>query len=192
MIILTIAAVFFLLICGLAILGGTPWGKKIEANAAKIRSRMEQRKHSVPDRYPFVLDTSLLTVTDERLPARLELYADHLSILGGRPASVLAYLSMTAITHLMFQDRTTEGLPMAGIWIGAGEVEYRFFSDGFLAPTKLQQTLWTIQAVKARFDGEWLDIVDYSLGRATVANIKHRGPNAAVANYVAQEGDELE
>jgi hypothetical protein len=157
----------------LAILDGSTFGQRIHARAAETRKRMHTLQHSAPTVYPYILNTTLITVDGTRRPCRVEAYRDHLQILGGHPTSILALLQWPEVTSVMYQDRSKEGLPMAGLGLNTSRGQYFFFSEGFTAPHTMKQAGWKIQSIYREQTGRQLDSTDRSIGVLTADNIVH-------------------
>jgi hypothetical protein len=125
---------------------------------------------AAPDKFPFTLETMLIPNNKgEKRWCRVEVYPNTIQIVGGRPASILALIRIEDVIRVTHQNRTTDGLPMAGLSLVTRQGQYMFWSEGFNAPNLMKRTAFVIRAVS----GDCVQVRDLDRGRLTADNIMH-------------------
>lgn len=141
---------------------------------SKVVAFFTRRRAPESDAKPFAVETNLLTVVGSKHSARVEVFGDHIDILGGRDRKVLARLLLTDVTDLVYQDRSHEIKPEANAAIGTRQGQYQFVNEGVFASAILNQLLLTVQGSAAAITGRWLKISALQADRLTGDNIMHR------------------
>jgi hypothetical protein len=125
---------------------------------------------AAPDKFPYTLETMLIPNNKgEKRWCRVEVYENTIQILGGRPASILALIRIEDVIRVSHQNRTVDGLPMAGLSLVTRQGQYMFWSEGFNAPNLMKRTAFVIRAVS----GDCVQVRDLDRGRLTADNIVH-------------------
>lgn len=125
---------------------------------------------SAPDKYPFILETRLVPNNKgSKQPVRVEVYPNTIQIVGGRPASILAIIRIEDVIRVSHQNRSADGLPMAGLGLVTKHGQYIFFSEGFNAPNKMKRAAFVIRAVTGA------QLCDLDIGKLTPDTVVHNG-----------------
>jgi hypothetical protein len=126
---------------------------------------------SAPTEFPYVLETRLVPTTGAKQWVRVEVYQNTVQIVGGRPKGILALIRIEDVIRVSHQNRSADGLPMAGLSLVTKGGQYMFWSEGFNAPNKMKRTAFVIRAVA----GDRIQVRDLDTTRLTPDNIVHNG-----------------
>ena len=123
---------------------------------------------SAPATFPYVLETRLIPTQGDKRWIRLEVYEHTIQILGGRPATILALIRIQDVIDVAIQNRSADGLPVAGLSLTTTQGQFMFFSEGFNAPNKMKRTANVIRSLSPG-----VQVRDLDATRLTPDNVAH-------------------